>query len=242
MKIFRPDIDCTYDADLNPWRICYYPGVCDDTQFADAKLTFEFGTYATFGLPINQLQINYEDDVGDPYCGVGIQELKKMPFDQQTERHFYFGDVFFKSFVGVFDSENNMMGLAKSSRAASTVELICPAETCQTPEPGPDPGPDPEPIPDPPEPDPTPDPTPGTEDDNHLMWLWIVTGLAVFFILVLLIVLYYCRQKQRSELNAIIYQTGHSGDMIEKDLSGKGDARTSQFADHQDIMRETFTG
>ena len=27
--------------------------------------------------------------------------------------------------------------------------------------------------------------------------------------------------------------------MIEKDLSGKGDNRTSQFSDHDDIVRET---
>mgnify|MGYP000845993173 CR=1 FL=1 len=41
-------------------------------------------------------------------------------------------------------------------------------------------------------------------------------------------------------MNAILYSNvGHDGDLIEKDLSGKGDTRTNHFSDHEDIMRET---
>ncbi len=44
-------------------------------------------------------------------------------------------------------------------------------------------------------------------------------------------------------MNAILYAgnsgVGHDGDLIEKDLSGKGGYRKGQFSDHDDIMRET---
>ena len=43
-------------------------------------------------------------------------------------------------------------------------------------------------------------------------------------------------------MNAIIYGAGigHDGDLVEKDLSGKGANRTSQFADHEEILRESM--
>ena len=42
-------------------------------------------------------------------------------------------------------------------------------------------------------------------------------------------------------MNAIIYGAGigHDGDLLEKDLSGKGAYRSSQAADFDDLRRET---
>jgi hypothetical protein len=37
-----------------------------------------------------------------------------MPFDTNKERHFYFGDVFFKNFAGVFDFNQGRLGMALS--------------------------------------------------------------------------------------------------------------------------------
>ena len=77
------------------------------------------------------------------------------------------------------------------------------------------------------------------------MWLWIVIALGALLLIFIVIAFYYCRKSQKQDdVNAILYAqgVGHDGDLIEKDLSGKGQARASQFADHSDIMRETDNG
>jgi len=42
-------------------------------------------------------------------------------------------------------------------------------------------------------------------------------------------------------MNAVIYGAGigHDGDLVETDLSGKGKNRTSQFSDHDELMRDS---
>ena len=37
-----------------------------------------------------------------------------MPFDLDIERHFYFGDVFFMNYAGVFDFTEGKIGMALS--------------------------------------------------------------------------------------------------------------------------------
>lgn len=56
-----------------------------------------------FTMPLSAFMIDYT--FGNNYCYIGIQKMKKMSrhFDSTTERHFYFGDVFFKQFIGIFD-------------------------------------------------------------------------------------------------------------------------------------------
>lgn len=76
------------------------------------------------------------------------------------------------------------------------------------------------------------------------MWLWIIIGLSCLVLIVIIIAFYYSRKaKKQAEMNAIIYGAGvgHDGDLIEKDLSGKGKHRSSQFTDHEDIVRETMS-
>lgn len=158
-----------------------------------------------------------------------------MPFDLTSERHFYFGDIFFENFAGIFDFASGKVGMALSQYAPETVSFACAGDSCVEPEPIPDP-----PTPDPPTPE--PHPVPSESSDSHLMWLWIVIALVILIILVLLIACYYRRKaKQQKEMNAIIYGAGigHDGDLIEKDVSGKGANRTSQFTDHEELMRET---
>ena len=60
--------------------------------------------------------------------------------DERTD--FYFGDVFFNSFVGIFNMDTNEVGFAKSSRAASSVSFECAGDSCAEPEPTPGPVPD----------------------------------------------------------------------------------------------------
>ena len=40
------------------------------------------------------------------YCAVAVQKIVNTYWDTATERHFFFGNAFFKNFVGVFDMEN----------------------------------------------------------------------------------------------------------------------------------------
>ena len=68
------------------------------------------------------MQTNYTVDLDTAtYCSVGIQTLDMdKVYDITQERHFYFGDVFFKQFVGIFDLTNGLMGMAKSRWASSS--------------------------------------------------------------------------------------------------------------------------
>ena len=183
MKFYRPDITCDFDNTLNPWSICYWRGDCSPDTFGDANLTFAFGTNATFIVPMSELMINYTAS-GNDMCGVGIQRISNMPFDTTVERHFFFGDIFFKSFVGVFNFDTMQLGMAKSVFAPATVELQCAGVSCS----------DPAPTPDPPTP-PTP-PTPDPEDNNDttLLWLWIVIGLAVLILVILCCAVVYSKR------------------------------------------------
>ena len=106
LEFFRPDLNCKYSDTYNPWNICYYSGDCEAADMP-GNITFAFGTNATFSLPISQLQIPYTVS-SVKMCGIGIQTMPKMSkvFDINAERHFYFGDLFFKQFVGVFDQGN----------------------------------------------------------------------------------------------------------------------------------------
>lgn len=261
LKIFRPDVNCgNTPTTANPWGVCYYQDTCDGDIFKGANFTFAFGTNSTFEWPLSSMLVNYTVSSTD-YCAIMVQELKQVPFDTDVERHFYFGDIFFKSYVGVFDQESAQIGMAVSSRADPTVTITCPGTSCDpapepeptppepTPEPEPTPTPEPEPTPTP-EPDPpapTPTPSDGSSDD-HLLWLWIVVGLSVLLLIVLAIAVYYCRKaSKKDDLNAIVYaQTPieTDGALIERDIeksvySKREKPQISPFADHADIMRET---
>ena len=90
---------------------------------------------STFNFPVALLQNDYTlSDTS--YCSIGIQTLDKMDrvFNITEERHFYFGDIFFKQFVGIFDMANGLVGMAKSSRASSTsVTFECLGDFCTEP-------------------------------------------------------------------------------------------------------------
>ena len=184
-----------------------------------------------------------------------------MPYDIDTERHFYFGNIFFQQYVGIFDQENKSIGMALSTKASEGSTLECPANTCVSPDPDPTPDPDPEPDPtpdpEPPTPDPTPDPidpidpTPsedgGNSDDNKAL-IWMLVALSLMGLLLIAILIIYLvrrRAKKDAEFNQALYaQTPmHDGDLIQKDIeqdvSGKGENRVDHFNDHAELMRET---
>ena len=103
LKLFRPDINCGYTpTTTNPWGVCYYQATCDAATWKGANFTFAFGTNSTFEWPLSSMLVNYTAS-GSDYCAIMVQELRNMPFNETVERHFYFGDTFFKSYVGVFD-------------------------------------------------------------------------------------------------------------------------------------------
>ena len=112
LKHFRPDVDCDFDSKLNPATVCYWKAKCDSNLFGEAKLDFAFGSDALFSLPMKELLVNYEVDYDD-YCGFAMQKVD-MPFDIEKERHFYFGDVFFMNYAGVFDFTEGKIGMALS--------------------------------------------------------------------------------------------------------------------------------
>jgi len=120
LKFYRPDISCTYSATYNPWSVCYWQDICSPDAFGDANMTFSFGSNATFVLPLSQLMINYTMSSLSS-CAIAFQKITNMPYDTTTERRFYFGDIFFKSFVGVFDLQNQMLGMGKSVYAPAAV-------------------------------------------------------------------------------------------------------------------------
>ena len=137
LAYFRPDIDCNDASSTtnNPWKTCYYSGPCVDNQFG-AYFTINFGSsIATYKLPVDALQIDYVVS-GNNFCAVGVQDISKMDrvFDLTTESHIYFGDIFFKQFVGVFDlgttTNAATLGFALSNHAYSGTELVCAGTSC----------------------------------------------------------------------------------------------------------------
>ena len=136
-------------------------------------------------------------------------------FNPDTERHFYFGDVFFKQFVGIFDQGAGAMGIAQSANSVVGVSLACPGTSCSelTEEPELKPS-----TPD----DPTPDPSDDTPSEQggsttEDWWLWIVIGLSVLVLIFFIWCCYYRRKsKKNEEFNAMLYATpaNHDGDMI----------------------------
>ena len=60
-----------------------------------------------FTMPLSAFMIDYT--FGNNYCYIAIQKMSKMSrtWDPDVERHFYFGDVFFKQFIGIFDQGNS---------------------------------------------------------------------------------------------------------------------------------------
>ena len=112
LKHFRPDVDCDFDNKKNPASVCYWKAKCDPNLFGEAKLDFAFGSDALFSLPMKELLVDYEY-LYDDYCGFAMQKVD-MPFDLEKERHFYFGDVFFMNYAGVFDFTEGKIGMALS--------------------------------------------------------------------------------------------------------------------------------
>ena len=69
-------------------------------------MTFSFGGDSMFTMPLSAFMIDYT--FGNNYCYIAIQKMDRMDrtWDPDVERHFYFGDVFFKQFIGIFDQGN----------------------------------------------------------------------------------------------------------------------------------------
>lgn len=123
-------------------------------------------------------------------------------FDITTERHFYFGDVFFKQFVGIFDMANGFMGMAKSKWASSSeVTFSCEGNWCVEPseeeQASPDaPSPAVEPTPDPPTPAPV-DPEDGGDSHDEMFWIWIIIALGVLILIALFFAIYFCMKSKK---------------------------------------------
>ena len=151
-----------------------------------------------------------------------------MPFDLSAEKHVYFGEVFFKNIVGIFDLGSFMvpmkLGLAKSKHAQKGVEFFWK----EAPEPEPDPiDPDPQPDPEPQPVPPIPDEEGGEEaydDSQRIEWIWVVTAVLIFSMIGPLIVYFCCKgQKKESKKdkhrNSMVY-FNQRRQMIEADSLG----------------------
>jgi len=184
--LYRPDANCGYNSESNMWVLCVWEDSCDPTMFGNANWTFAFGSDAAFNLPLSTLLVNYTSG-GAAWCALAVQSVE-MPFDMYTERHFYFGDIFYENFAGIFDFNTGKIGMALSKYAPDTVSFDC-AGGCV----------EPEPIPDPPTPEPKPVPVPGDDSssDSHLLWLWIVIGLALLILILVLLACYYRKKASR---------------------------------------------
>lgn len=130
LDFYIPDISCQYNYYNNIWNACYYTQPCDASVFNGATINFQFGGDAAYEMPLSSLMIDYTNYYGSSYCAIAVQEITNMPYDESTQRHFYFGDVFFKQFMGIFDQGNNKMGIALSSLASTGSSLSCPGTSC----------------------------------------------------------------------------------------------------------------
>ena len=111
------------------------------------------------------------------------------------------GDVFFQAFMGIFDHENKMLGLAMNARALEGSEMICFGKNdCSQPI-------TPSPTPTPPTPMPTPDnwAAPGNipvmvTDGFLLVLVLLVLGAFIYC---------FCSKKKEQENVAVEEQSGN---------------------------------
>lgn len=55
----RPDVSCREQPTYNPWNVCYYMDVCDDSVFEGQSLDFQFNSGTNYTIPLSALMINY---------------------------------------------------------------------------------------------------------------------------------------------------------------------------------------
>ena len=105
------------------WGICRVKEqMCDQVNF-EIDLTVIIQDYE-FTIPLDNMA-TYVNMSGTFYCQTQIALLPK------TENSVILGGAFFTSFLGIFDVENERIGLAESSRALPGSSIKCTGATCR---------------------------------------------------------------------------------------------------------------
>ena len=89
---------------------------CSEIRF-DTDIELVIGDYA-FSIPLDNMA-TYVNRSGDFYCQTQIALLAKSKATVQL------GGAFFTSFLGIFDVENNRIGLSENSRALEGSFMSC---------------------------------------------------------------------------------------------------------------------
>ena len=77
-----------------------------------------------FTIPLDNMAV-YVNQSGTFYCQTQIALLSK------SENSIILGGAFFTSFLGIFDVENDRMGLAESTRALPGSSIVCAGDSCR---------------------------------------------------------------------------------------------------------------
>lgn len=104
------------------WGICRVPEKRCDRLNLDYNLTFHIDNYH-FTIPLKNMAV-YVNQTNQFYCQTQIALVK------QSEHTIILGGAFFTSFLGIFDVENDRLGLANSARALEGSSITCEGTNC----------------------------------------------------------------------------------------------------------------
>jgi len=125
LKNYQPGIRCSNTIDN--WGDCWLQGDCASIDLPE-KLTFQFGTDATFEIPINNL-LQYDSNYHQ--CVLEIASI-----GTPSSPSIRMGDPFFKSYYSVYNVTSKQIGLAVSSLApeGTTISGLTPPAPTPSPD------------------------------------------------------------------------------------------------------------
>ena len=144
-------------------------------------LSFTIGNYQ-YEVPLNNIAA-YVNQTGTFYCQAQIALMSR------THNAIVLGGAFFTSFVGMFDTENERVGLAQSAVTLPGSSLKCISNECDT-------NVDPTPI----EPEtPTDGPSDDGEGKSKTRMVLIILGLVILTALCVFAVVWYRRKAEKED-------------------------------------------
>ena len=109
------------------WGICRVKGQSCNTLHLDYDIVVTMNEYE-FSIPLKNIAVYVDQpEHGKPayYCSMQIAALS------QSRNSLVLGSAFFTAFLGIFDVENDRLGLAESIRALPGNSITCVGKSCK---------------------------------------------------------------------------------------------------------------
>ena len=157
------------------WGICRIPEQTCEALGLNQMLSFTMGDYE-YQIPLNNIAV-YVNQTNTFYCQTQIALMSR------SHNAIVLGSAFYTSFVGIFDSENERVGFAESTRTLPGSSLKCIGKECESDV-------DPSPI----EPE-TPGDVPSSDSPSKTRIVLLILGLVILTVMCVVAVIWYRRRQ-----------------------------------------------